>query len=81
MDIKVQIGVRIKELRDTQKLSQQDLADAAEMERSIITRIEKGQRNISVDTLSKVLAALEVSFTKFFESEIFNRKKVKEGAK
>lgn len=72
MDIKVQIGERIKELRDAKNLSQQDLANAADMERSFITHIETGKRNISVDTLQKVLEALEISFTDFFNSNIFS---------
>ncbi len=72
MDIKVQIGVRIKELREAKKLSQQDLADAAEMERSFITHIEKGKRNISIDTLYKVLNALEISLKDFFDSKLFS---------
>ena len=71
MDIKVQIGERIKELRDAKKLSQQDLANAADMERTFITHIETGKRNISVDTLQKVLEALEISFKDFFDSAIF----------
>lgn len=71
MDIKVQIGERIKELRDAKKLSQQDLANAADMERTFITHIETGKRNISVDTLQKVLEALSISFKDFFDSNIF----------
>jgi transcriptional regulator with XRE-family HTH domain len=71
MDVKVQIGERIKELRDAKKLSQQDLANAADMERSFITHIEAGKRNISVDTLQKVLEALEISFKDFFDSKVF----------
>jgi transcriptional regulator with XRE-family HTH domain len=71
MDVKVQIGERVKELRDAKKLSQQDLANAADMERSFITHIETGKRNISVDTLQKVLEALEISFKDFFDSKVF----------
>ena len=72
MDIKAQIGARIKDLRDAKKISQQELADTADMERSIITRIENGQRNISVDTLLKVLNALEISPKDFFDSKMFS---------
>jgi transcriptional regulator with XRE-family HTH domain len=71
MDIKVHIGERIKELRDAKELSQQELANAADMERSFITHIESGKTNISVDTLQKVLEALEISFKDFFDSKVF----------
>lgn len=72
MDIKVLIGERVKELRDAKKLSQQDLANIADMERSFITHIEAGKRNISIDTLEKVLSALEISFKDFFEPKSFS---------
>ena len=71
MDIKVQIGIRIRELREAKKLSQQDFADAAELERSYITHVENGKRNITIDSLYKVINALEVTPQHFFNSKLF----------
>ncbi len=71
MDIKQKIGARIKELRKDR--SQEDVANTADMERSFMTHIENGRRNISVDTLQRVLTALDISFKDFFDSKEFSK--------
>ncbi len=74
MDIKKKIGERIKAIRSDLNLSQDEIAMRAEMERSFITHIESGRRNISVETLEKVISALEVSFSDFFNHQTFKSK-------
>lgn len=74
MDIKKNIGERIKEIRTAKKLSQIDLAYEANIERSFITHIESGKRNISINTLEKVLVALDISFHEFFATVKFKSK-------
>ncbi len=82
MDIKQKIGARIKEIRTQLKLSQEAVANKAEIERTFMTHVENGRRNVSVETLYKIVSnGLDMSFQKFFESEIFNAKKVKEVVK
>jgi transcriptional regulator with XRE-family HTH domain len=72
MTIQERIGKRITELRKAKKLSQQKFAYEADIERSFLTHIEKGRKNISVGTLEKILVALNVSFKEFFnEKELF----------
>jgi transcriptional regulator with XRE-family HTH domain len=71
MDIKQKIGARIKELR--KERSQEDIANTAEMERSFMTHIESGRRNISVDTLQRILTALDISFQEFFNTKEFSK--------
>jgi transcriptional regulator with XRE-family HTH domain len=71
MDIKEKIGARIKELRKTR--SQEDIANTAEMERSFVTHIESGRRNISIETLQRILSALNISFKEFFDSKEFSK--------
>ena len=73
MDIKLLVGQRIKEIRNEKSMSQEDLANTAEMERSFVTHIESGRRNISVDTLERILNALDVSFKDFFDSKEFSK--------
>ena len=46
MDMKVAIGERIAKLRKAKKLSQQKFAYEAEIERSYLTHVEKGRKNI-----------------------------------
>ena len=71
MDIKQKIGARVKELR--KERSQEDIANTADMERSFMTHIESGRRNISVDTLQRILTALDISFQEFFDTKEFSK--------
>ncbi|SIQ06525.1 helix-turn-helix domain-containing protein [Chryseobacterium sp. RU33C] len=70
-NIKQKIGDRIKEVRVEKKLSQEAVAFNAGIERSFMTHIEKGRRNVSIETLKKVLTGLEISFSDFFNSNFF----------
>lgn len=81
MDIKQKIGLRIKEFRQQLQLSQEAVANKAEIERTFMTHVENGRRNVSIETLEKIVTnGLEVSFAEFFTNEIFEVKKVKGGA-
>lgn len=71
MEIKCKIGNRIKELRDVKQMSQKDLAYTSDLDRSYITSVENGQRNISIVNIEKIAFALEENLTTFFNSEIF----------
>ena len=71
MDLKEKIGQRIVQLRKEQKLSQQKFANAADIERTFLTHIENGRKNISVGTLQKITNALGVSIQDFFTSQEF----------
>lgn len=71
MDIKLAIGERIAQLRKAKNLSQQRFSYEAEIERSYLTHVEKGRKNISIDTLVKITSALEVSLKDFFDSKMF----------
>ena len=73
MDIKLKVGQRIKELRKQLELSQETLANKAEVDRTYMTDVENGRRNISIEILEKVIVALEVSFTEFFTSKEFKK--------
>jgi Predicted transcriptional regulators len=82
MDIKIKIGLRIKEIRTHLALSQEAVAFKAEIDRTFMNHVENGKRNVSIETLEKIITAgLETSFQKFFESDVFNGRKKKEVAK
>ena len=73
MDIKAKIGVRIKEIRIGKNLTQEAVAFKAEIDRSFMNHVENGRRNISVETLEKIITAgLESSFKEFFSEKEFN---------
>ena len=71
MDIKLKIGQRIKALRKEIELSQEALAYKAEVDRTYVTDVENGRRNVSVEILEKIIIALEISVKDFFDSKEF----------
>ena len=71
MDIKLKVGQRIRELRKKLELSQEALAYKAEVDRTYMTDVENGRRNISVEILEKIIGALEISVKDFFDSKEF----------
>lgn len=76
MDMKTKIGLRIKELRTDRNLTQEEVAWKAEVDRTFMNHVENGKRNVSVDTLTKIICnGLETSFKDFFSADIFNNKR------
>ncbi len=61
------VGDLIRETR-TQKLqiSQNALADRCDMERTYISSIERGEKNVSFYAIYKIISALEIDPTEFF---------------
>lgn len=72
MNIKSKIGIRIKELRERNSMSQKDLAYSADLDRSYIASVENGQRNISIVNIEKISIALGVSVKDFFNNGRFD---------
>ncbi len=66
MAIKDKVGNRIKELRSSRGISQEVLAHEAGLDRTYITSVERGKRNISIVNLEKIAIALNVSLSEFF---------------
>ncbi|NUY80265.1 helix-turn-helix transcriptional regulator [Flavobacterium sp. MAH-1] len=58
MELNDIVGSRIKALRLEKKISQETLAGLADIDRTYMQSIEKGQRNISIDMLRKLAKAL-----------------------
>jgi transcriptional regulator with XRE-family HTH domain len=60
-DPKKLIGMRIRELRLAQRISQEALADEAEVHRTYMGSVERGERNISLENIVKIARALKVA--------------------
>lgn len=73
MDIKLKVGQRIRVLRKKIGLSQEALALKAEVDRTYVTDVENGRRNVSVEIMERLIKALDVSFTDFFNSKEFKK--------
>jgi transcriptional regulator with XRE-family HTH domain len=60
------IGTRIREVRRSRRISQEDAARLAGIDRAYYGRIERGKVNVSAVNLLKIAEMLVTSFGRFF---------------
>jgi transcriptional regulator with XRE-family HTH domain len=60
------LGKRLHELRAAKKWSQEEFAHVSGLHRTYIGQIERGEKNISFDNLSKVAGALGLTLSDLF---------------
>ncbi len=53
-EARVRLGARIRDLRNAQHLSQHDFAQMIGINRSYLSEIEHGKRNVAFDNLVKI---------------------------
>jgi transcriptional regulator with XRE-family HTH domain len=63
------VGERIRTIRKAKGLTQQQLAELSGLDDAYIGSVERGERNFSIDTLEKVLTALNVSISELMFSK------------
>ena len=63
-------GLRIRELRKAQRLSQEALAEKAELHPTYIGGVERGERNLSFDSIAKIAHALGLSLHELFGFDV-----------
>lgn len=61
------IGPKLRELRKERKLTQTELASRIGIQQSDLSRMEKGEYRVSLDTLFKILTEFNVSIGEFFD--------------
>ena len=61
--ISIKFGKRVRDFRKYKKLSQQELADLANMHRTYISMIERAEKNISLNGIKRLADALEMKVT------------------
>lgn len=64
--IEKEVGNRIKQLRSNLGISQEELGFRSGVHRTYIASLEVGKRNVSIVTLEKIVKALNVSMSDFF---------------
>jgi transcriptional regulator with XRE-family HTH domain len=52
-------------------MTQEKLSESSGIDRTFISHIEKGGRNISIEKIEKILSGLNVSVKHFFHSNYF----------
>ena len=74
-EISRKLGLRIKELRERQGLTQLKLAEILNMEASNLSKIERGVQIPKEESLEKISKALNVEVMELFNYEHFTDKK------
>ena len=68
-DIKGQFGNRLRELREARGLSQEALAHEAGLDRTYVSSVERGKRNISIENIERLAIALQINIEDFFNQK------------
>lgn len=63
----VEIGKRIRIYRNAKGYTQEMLAERAECHTTYIGQLERGEKNATIESISKIAAALEISLSRLFE--------------
>lgn len=77
-DVKIEMGLLVKTLRKSERLSQQQLAKKLDLSRITIQNIESG-KNFTIDTLLIVLEHFNQlnAFNEFIKNKIEENKQIK----
>jgi transcriptional regulator with XRE-family HTH domain len=73
MDLKafnMEIGERIKKIREARGLSQKEIANMIKMDQSQYSKLEKDKTDPSVSTLAKVAKALGIQLSELFANDL-----------
>src|SRR3954467_6021238 len=66
-DVKMRFGRAVRDERSAQRISQEELADRAGLHRTYVSDVESGARNVSLESIGKLAAALKLSVAALFE--------------
>ncbi len=69
LSIEEKFGLRVKELRNDKRISQEELGFRCGLSKNYVSDIERGRRNISLKSVEKLANGLEVNEGDLF---IFN---------
>lgn len=63
--IRIKLGKKIKELRNKQKMTQEELSDATGIDYKYVQKIEgKNPPNLKIETIEKIAKALNINPSK-----------------
>lgn len=63
----VRFGERVRDLRQATGLSQEAFADSCGLDRTYISSIERGKRNVSLENLQVLAKALNVTLSQLLD--------------
>ena len=62
------IGNKLKELRVLKGLTQEELAERADLHPTYIGQVERGEKSLTIASLEKIVEGLGISFSDLFEN-------------
>ncbi len=65
--ISIKFGERVREVRTSKNLSQEELADLANVHRTYIGMVERAEKNITLVNIEKIATALNVNITELLK--------------
>ncbi|HEX8491269.1 MAG TPA: helix-turn-helix transcriptional regulator [Pyrinomonadaceae bacterium] len=66
-NIKATFGKRLRELREAKGMTQEALAHEADLDRTYVSSVERGERNISLENIERLALALGMKIRDFFK--------------
>lgn len=69
MNIEKHFGLRIRELRMMQEISQEELAWRCQLSKNYVSDVERGTRNVSLKAIEKFAKGLDVRIEDLFHFE------------
>lgn len=69
-EVKTQFGLTVKSWRNRRGISQEELAERAGLHRTYVSDVERGSRNVSLASIDRLAAALEISVSQLFAEDV-----------
>lgn len=66
-DIRKAFGKRVRELREARDWSQEAMGEACELHWTYIGQVERGERNLTLESIQKIAHGLRVSISDLFK--------------
>lgn len=67
-DLPHEIGKRIRNYRTQQNLSQEELAEKCNLHPTYIGQVERGEKNATIESISKIALGLNIPLSTLFEN-------------
>lgn len=66
-DLSQIVGQRVRSYRQKAHITQEVLAERSGLHQTYIGQVERGEKNLTLNSLEKILSALELSLPEFFQ--------------
>lgn len=66
--IALEVGQRIRNYRNSQKLSQEKLAEKCDLHPTYIGQLERGEKNATLESIEKIADGLAIPLSRLFEN-------------